>query len=75
MLGLTDNVALHGGIKLLAGRARRECQIRVQRIEPEEITMCFTRRRTGPVIAGLSEIIASLQSTALQPGTPRHVFR
>src|SRR5215469_2431558 len=74
MLSFTDNVALHCGIKLLPGRAWLECQVGVQRIKPEEITMCFTGRWTGPVIAGLSEIIAPLQCSALQPRTPRHIF-
>src|SRR5271166_196094 len=66
IFGFSENVALHRSVKLLARGSGRKIELGVQRVEAKEITVRFAWRRTWPVVANLSEIVAALSRAIVQ---------
>jgi predicted nucleic acid-binding protein len=48
--GLANDVAFHGLHQLVAGRRRRQLELRVERVELKDIVMERSHARTGPEV-------------------------
>ena len=71
---LLQKVPLQRFFQVLLGRARRQVQADVERIQLEEVTMRFARRRTGASIANFVKIGITLASADGEFTNFRHAF-
>ena len=64
--GLFDDVSLNGLLELLPGGARFQAKFAVESVEPEEVAVRLSRRRTGAAISDAPEVIPALASAVRQ---------
>src|SRR5271165_1371407 len=74
MFRFSQDVAFHRSVKLRAGGSGREVELHIEGIQAEEIAMRLARRRTRPVVANLSEVVAALPRAILQLLALRNVL-
>src|SRR5438046_2634835 len=58
--GMREDVALHGTLYVGFCRTSFQIQLRIQRVELEEIPVRIARRRARPSVADLAEVVAAL---------------